>query len=357
MDTSEQLIIDKLLAAISEYKASDMHLVPGNYPIMRVNNQLVPLNNEKLINIDFVNKLSEAWLDEEQKKQLARDRALTFIYISSNKMRFRGNIYYQEGTQAISIKYISNQFPDVLSLGLPTVIENVIAFSKGLVIIAGSFGSGKTTTVASILNHYNQKFAKHIVTLEKPIEYIYPDNLSIIEQREIGKDTPSLLAGLRFVFDEDIDIVYFENLEGAAVIKEAFRLVDSGRLVIVTMNTDSVINSIENIINEFSSEEKNVVQKNLSNTLAAIIVQKILPGMQGSPVLACEYLLPNANAKTAISLGEMNKISNLMYSPSEKEMVIFERSLADLVNKGLLNISVALELAHDKELFHSLINQ
>lgn len=357
MDTTNQLLLDKLIAAVSEYKASDLHLVAGNFPILRVDGKLTPLSSEQPLTAEFLSNVVASWLNEKQKEILDRNKEIIFSYTTSNKMRFKISIYYQQGTLSISLKAIPQQVKNILELGLPREVQSLLTLKKGLIIITGPFGSGKSTTINSIIEHFNQNEAKHIITIEDPVEYVFVDNQSIIEQREVGNDTPSYLDALRFILEEDVDIVVLPELEGGTeAIKQVFKIVDSGRLVIAGMNTESSAKTLESVINNFQTSEQANAQEKLASVLTAVIVQKIIPGLQGTPILAHELLVPNQAAKSVIESGEFIKLNNIMSTTTGEGMITFDRSLADLVQSGTINLAVALEHAHDKEYFQSLVS-
>ncbi|MFH0819363.1 MAG: ATPase, T2SS/T4P/T4SS family [Patescibacteria group bacterium] len=357
MEANDQLYMDKLLATISEYKASDLHLVPGNFPILRVDGKLMPLSSEKTITADLIKQLIDAWLNEADKKILARDKNVVMVYSASNKLRFRTGFYYQRETLSASLKIIPKQIPDLTTLGLPNEVQKIVNMREGLIIISGPFGSGKSTTTAAIINAINQTQAKHIITLEKPVEYIYTDTNSIIEQREIGRDASSFISALKFIMDEDIDTVVVSEIEGAEMIKEIFKLVDSGRLVIALMTAETVVKTLNEFISFFAVAERPYMQEKLSVLLSGIVAQKMLPSIAGGQVVACEAFFPDETALAIIKNGEYEKLNNILYSSQTEGVVSFDHSLAELVNSGLITLNVAIEHAEDKQYFQTLINQ
>jgi len=358
MDTSEQLFLNKLLAALAEYKASDLHLVAGNFPILRVNGKLIPLNHEQPINFNFLNTIVQTWLNDEQKKILAKDKSIVFSYTASNKMRFRVGVYYQKGSLSISLKLIPQSLRSLDELGVPLALQQAVELNKGLIIVAGPFGSGKTTTQAALIESINQSKSKHIITIEKPIEYLFADSQSVIEQREIGNDTPSAVEALKFVADEDVDIVSLSSLEGKIVVEEVCRVVDSGRLVIAAVNTESVTQTLENIVNNFLPAERQSIQEKLARILVGIVVQKVVPNLQGSSSLAYELFFPedDQNARAIVSAGEFAKINNVMDTSTKPGLISFDRCLANMANNSQISLNIALQNAHDKDYFRSLIS-
>lgn len=357
MDTIEQLFVNKLLAAIAEYKASDLHLVVGNYPILRVNNKLMPLSDEQTITNKFISNIVDNWLNEKQKKQLAIDKAIVFTYTTTNKMRFRAGIYYQKGTLSISLKLIPEHLKTLDELGIPLAVQQIIDLKKGLVIIAGPFGSGKTTTISALIETINNNSSRHIITIEKPIEYLFSDNQSIIEQREIGVDTPSTLEALQFIADEDVDVVALYTMAGHREIEEVFKVIDSGRLVFAAVDAESVTQVLESIIDNFPVDERIHAQTRLANILVGISVQKVIPSLQGGVVLASELFFPQEDqtARAIIQAGEFAKTNNVLDSSQKAGMISFDRCLSDLVNNGQISLATALENANNKEYFRSLI--
>jgi twitching motility protein PilT len=358
MDTADKLLLDKLLAAIAEYKASDLHLVPGNFPVLRISGKLAPLSTEPPVTANFLAKVIDTWLSPDQKQELQKNKSLIFSYVAANKMRFKVSVYYQQGTLAIAMRALPSQIRDFSRLGLPNKIQEIVNLKRGLIIITGPFGSGKTTMMASIIEYFNRNIAKHIITLEKPIEYIFTDNQSIIEQREVGKDVGDFTAGLKFIFEEDVDIVAVSQLESAEEIKQVFELVDSGRLVLAVMNTESTAQTLESLLNNFSNNEQQHAQKQIARTLSGVICLKLLPATQGGQAMAVEFFFPNEVARSIIASGEFNKLDNLMYNAQEDEgMLSFDGSLAKLANEGVINLKTALENAHDQEHMKALINK
>ncbi|MFA6028057.1 MAG: ATPase, T2SS/T4P/T4SS family [Patescibacteria group bacterium] len=359
MDTTDQLLLNKLLAAVAEYKASDLHLVAGNYPILRVDGKLFPLNNEVLLNVNFLKNIVDSWLTPEQQKALDVKKEIVFTYTTSNKMRFKVSVYFQKGVLSVSLKLIPSHIKNLSELGLPPYAQQIAALKKGLILIAGTFGAGKSSTLAGIVETINQNETKHIITIENPIEYLFVDNRSIIEQRELGRDTPTILEALKFIGEEDVDVVVLSELAGKEMIEQAFKVVDSGRLVIAAVNAESTIKVLENIINEFPVAEHNFVQNKLADTLCGVMVQRMLPSLSGTAAVACELFFPenDQSARAIIASGEVNKMPNVLYNSTKQNMVAFDRSLAELMHKGEISMAVALENAHDREFLQTIINR
>ncbi|MFH0951814.1 MAG: ATPase, T2SS/T4P/T4SS family, partial [Patescibacteria group bacterium] len=237
MPVSHTAIINRILTTAFEYKASDLHFTAGNPPIVRVDGRLVSLTNEPIITSDYITEIVGMFLNDEQKDQLTKEREILVTFTSGTKTRFRVHIFYQRQTLAISLRMIANIIPTIEQLGLPKVVSEFTKSDKGLVIICGPFGSGRSATVAALINTINQTYVKHIITIEKPIEYLYVNAKSIIEQREVGRDTLSFEQALETSLKEDIDVLMVSELDNPKVIKGALDAAAASRLVFGSMDT------------------------------------------------------------------------------------------------------------------------
>lgn len=346
METQEELYLNKILSQMAEQGASDLHLSAGNPPYLRLHGKLIPLTQEPILTIKFLENIVLSWLDKKMKEKLASEKEVIFSLSWQNKARFKVAVFYEGGRLSASLKLIPNYIRSLKELGLPDVLLRLAELKKGLVIIAGPFGSGKTTTLAAFVNHINMTAAKHIITLEKPIEYLFIDNNSIIEQREVGRDTPSFAQGLKFILEEDVDVVFISDLEEKEVWREVFNVVNSGRLVLGAMDADSAIKVLQKIINLFPQEEE-TIRGELAQTMEGIVVQKLLPRRGGGQVLALEILLPNAATRNLIRSGDFAHLTNVLQTSRFEGMLSFDQSIAELLKKGEITEDVAYEACTD----------
>lgn len=355
METQKELYLDRILSQVAEQGASDLHLSAGNPPILRLHGKLVPLVEEPILNVEFLKAIVSSWLDEKMKVQLEKERELVFSFSWQNRIRFKIAIFYEGGHPSISLKLIPNYIRSFKELGLPEQLLTLVERKKGLVIVAGPFGSGKSTTIAAFLNYINTNSAKHIITLEKPVEYLFVDNSSVIEQREIGRDTPSFQQGLKFILEEDADIVFVSDLEDEEALREVFNVVNSGRLVFGCLDADSSVKVLRKILGFFPGDEE-AIREELVISLEGIIVQKLLPRRGGGQVLALEILLPNTATKNLIRGGELTRLNGVLQTSRAEGMVSLDQSLADLVKKGEIVQEIAYEACNDVKNLEGFLN-
>jgi twitching motility protein PilT len=348
MATNIDLTISRVLSTGAEYKASDLHLTVGNPPILRVDGKLLPLQDEQIITPDFMETFSEAILSAEQKKELKENKELVLAVNMPNKTRYRVNLFFQKGVLAASLRFIPQTIKNIKELGLPQIVEDFAKLTKGLVIVTGPFGSGRTATVASLINNINKTRAVHIMTIEKPIEYIFVNNKSIIEQREVGRDTKSFEQALNTASREDVDVVMVSEMEEKEIIEAVLNTAESSRLVISSMNTDNVLKTIEKIINSFSPQEEEKIRVQLSETLQGIICQRLLPRVGGGRIIVAEVMIFTPPIRTVIRDGALYQLQNIIQTTREEGTISLDRSLAELVKTGEILMDDALAHASDR---------
>lgn len=348
LKTNEQIEINRILTAVAEYNASDLHLSVGNAPTVRVDAELVPLREENVVTPDFMRKLSLFFLEEKQKEILEKEKEIVFSYNFQNRIRFKVNLFYQEGYLSASLRLIPTTIKNLDELGLPRAVKKASAIQKGLVIVCGPFGSGRSSTVAALINEINNSRSEHILTVEKPIEFIFNDNQSIIEQREVGRDTNSFGQALKSAFREDVDVIMVSELKSKEVIKGALDIAEGGRLVYAMMETDSSIKTIERMINSFKKEEQSQIRAQLAEVLEGIIVQRLLPRVGGGRILVAEVLIPTGAVRSIIKEGNIYQLENVLQTSREEGMISLDRALAELVKTGEIHLDHALQHAVDK---------
>ncbi|OGY79671.1 MAG: hypothetical protein A3B74_02770 [Candidatus Kerfeldbacteria bacterium RIFCSPHIGHO2_02_FULL_42_14] len=353
MDTASLLSLKKFLATVEEYRASDLHLSVGNPPTLRVNGQLIPIK-ETVVTPKFVTEIADAILTADQKQKLQEQKELIVTFDFESKKRFRIHFFFQQGYISASIRSIHNMIPTPDQLGIPTQItQRLLGIHQGLVLYVGSFGSGRTTTVASLVNHINNQQAWRIITIEQPVEYIFADNKSIIEQREVGKDASTWSQALESVLDEDVQLVVVSDVLGEQVLEKILEVAESGRLVYSTMNASHTVSAIERIINMLSSEKKTYMMSKFSSVLEAIVGQKLIPGVDGGLKLAMEIFIPNSMTRTLIKEGSLYQLSHIIQTSQEESIQSFDLALVELVQQHKIALERAMEHAHNKEAFRA----
>lgn len=351
MSTTETLLINKILNLAAERRATDLHLTAGNYPVLRIDGKLVTLTNEQVLTPDFLLSMADSFISETDKKQLESSRELVTVYSWANRARFRARIFYQKGYIAISLRIIPQLIRSPKDLGLPPVLTQLIAKERGLIIITGPFGSGRTTSVSSLLETLNRNKGLHIQTLEKPIEYLLANNQCIIEQREIGKDTSSFLQGLTETLDEDVDLVVVSMLAEKGLEEMMLQAVESGKLVIAVMDADTVISALERFISNFSPDKKMWGQEALSQVLLGVVAQRLLPRIGGGLSLACEVLTLTSAVQAIIKDNRLYQLNSIMQTSREEGMANLDKSLLELVKVGEISANDAILQAVDSESF------
>jgi twitching motility protein PilT len=349
MDTQNKLIVDRILSTVAGQKASDLHLSVGNPPIIRLNDRLITLEGEPVITPEFMKDFVESVLDQDQKKTLAEKKEVVMAYQFQKQARFRINIFYQKGMLASYLRLIGDRILPLEQLGLPSAIQNIALLKKGLIIISGSFGSGKTTTSASMIDHINRNKSAYILTIERPIEYIYSNQKSILEQREIGRDTLSYEQALSSITQEDVDVLFISELTEPRVIREVLNIAASGRLVIANLEADTIVKALELIINAFPSDEQRQVMDQLAANLEAIICQRLLPRIGGGRVAIAEIMISTPPIKSLIKEGSLYQLNNVILTSRDEGMVALDWSLAELVKTNQVHLDDALEHANDPQ--------
>lgn len=344
--------LNRILTSAVKHHASDLHLVVGKQPVIRVDDKLISLE-EEVLTADFLKQLTEDLLNQEQKENLNQAKEITFIYNLAEQARFKANAFYQKGCLSISWRLIPTKVKTPGELGLPAVVNKFIQLKKGLVIVAGPFGSGRTTTVVSLLEEINKSRAEHIITIERPIEFLFTNKKSIIDQREVGKDTNSFKDALENCQEEDVDILMVEEVVEPAVLALTLDMANAGNLVFAVMNTDSVIQTMEKIFFSFQSFERERIKNLLANGLEGIVVQRLLPQIGGGRALAVEILMATLAVKSIIREEKIYQLKSILQTSKEEGMITLDKSLVDLVKQGKIEKGEALAQAANQEDFES----
>lgn len=341
-------LFTKILSAAVEAGASDVHIKVDSPVIFRINRQLIaiecPAPNE-----EWINKVVWNIVPPHAKKRLEEEREIDFSYFIPNVGRFRTNIYQQRGTFAIAMRYVKTKVPSFESLGLPEQIKKIAEEPRGIVLVAGTTGCGKSTTLAAMIEHINENFKKHIITLEDPIEYVFEDNQSIIEQREIGLDTQSFATGLRNMLRQDPDVIMIGEMRDATSFQAAMSAAETGHLVLSTLHTTNASQSIGRILDFFSAEEREQIRRQLAGTLCAVICQRMVITVRGTVTPAVEILLNTPTVRKLLEENRLEKISVAIETGTDEGMQTFNQHLLKLVQAGIVTEEEALTKASNPE--------
>jgi len=347
--------LEQLLKNVKQYNASDLHLNVNAEPILRLDGVLTPLNLPKLKNEDVI-KLCYAVLTEKQKAQLEGNLELDFSFEVLGVARFRANYYYERENLAAAFRIIPPKPLSLDELNAPDIFKKLVRREKGLILVTGPTGSGKSTTLAAMLNEINEFYRKHIITVEDPIEFIHPHKKSLFSQREVGRDTKSFLNALRAALREDPDVILIGEMRDKETIAAAITAAETGHLVFATLHTNSADQTINRIVNVFPSEEQDQIRTQLSMALNAVIAQSLIPKIGGGRIAAHEIMI---NTPAIANLIRENKIpqiySQMQLNQGVTGMQTMNQVLASLVNKRIIEKEKAMAYSTKPEELRKLI--
>jgi len=333
--------VKELLQLTIDRNASDLHLIVGVPPFLRVEGKLFPIPDEANLTPDVIDKFVKDILPTEQYERFSVNKELDFSLAFSQKARFRVNAYTQKGTTAVSMRKIPLEIPPMEKLGLPKILHSFTGLRQGFILVTGPTGHGKSTTLASMLDEINSLRAEHIVTLEDPIEFIFQPKKSIITQREMGSDSHSWQVALRSVLREDPDVVLVGEMRDYETIASALTIAETGHLVFATLHTNSAAQTVDRIVDVFPDEQQKQVKMQLANVLEAVFSMRLIPSVTGERVVAYEVMLGTSAIKTSIRDGKTHQIDNILQTSTEVGMNTIEMSLASLVKSGRISLETA----------------
>jgi twitching motility protein PilT len=338
-----QINLHQLLRAVVEKGASDLHVTTGTPPQLRIDGALLPIKTSPLTPVD-TKQLCYSVLTEEQKVQFERDNELDLSFGVKGLARFRGNIFVQRGAVAGVFRQIPFRILSFEELGLPPVIAKLANLPSGLVLVTGPTGSGKTTTLAAILDKINSEHRSHILTIEDPIEFLHPNKSCVVNQREVGADTHTFKDALRYALRQDPDVVLIGELRDLETIEAALTISETGHLVLATLHTNSAIQSISRIIDVFPPHQQTQVRTQLSFVLAGVVTQTLVPNANGpGRALALEILIPNAAIKNLIREDKAHQIYSAMQTgQSNTGMQTMNQALQSLVQRRIISREEAI---------------
>lgn len=338
---NKKMDIKQYLQYVIDSKASDLHLISGIPPTIRVEGELRALDSSGVLTPEQISELLKQTLSSEQLEHLSVNKELDFSFPFSEKGRFRVNAYTQKNSLAAAFRHIPLDIPDIDALGLPKLLHSFTTLKQGFVLVTGPTGHGKSTTLAAMLNEINKTRAAHIVTIEDPIEFVFRANKSIISQREMRADTHSWQVALRSVLREDPDVVLVGEMRDYETIAAALTVAETGHLVFATLHTNSASQTIDRIVDVFPEEQQKQVRLQLSNVIEAVFSQRLIPSVTKGRVPTYEVMLATTAIRTAIREGKTHQIESILETSQEAGMSTLERSLADLVKRGIITMETA----------------
>ena len=341
--------IEVLLEEVIKKKASDLHLQVGLAPILRVDGVLAPAPGAPVLTEDTVESLIFAILDDEQKQILLKDKEFDFSFAFGDLGRFRVNAFHERGNLAAALRLIPNEILNSEQLGLPKVVEKFADYPRGLVLVTGPTGSGKSTTLAALINKINDEKASHIVTIEDPIEFTHKSKKSVIVQREVHYDTFSFSAALRSSLRQDPDVVLLGEMRDLETIAAAITIAETGHLVFATLHTNSAAQSIDRMIDVFPPHQQPQVRAQLSNILMAICSQRLVPTIGGGRIAAAEILVATPAVRNIVREGKSHQLDAVIQTGGEQGMQSMDKTLVSLIHAGTISYEEARNYAVDLE--------
>lgn len=354
--SSQRLNLHMLLRAAVEKKASDLHITSGAAPQLRIDGRLVPLRTHAL-STEEVRALCYEVLTDEQRARFETERELDLSFSVKGLARFRINLFYQRGAVGGAFRHIPYVLQPLESLGLPPAVAELTRLPRGLILITGPTGSGKSTTLSSMIDLVNTERHGHIITIEDPIEYVHPHKSCIVSQREVGTDTATFKDALRYILRQDPDVVLIGEMRDQETVEAGINIAETGHLTLATLHTNSAIETINRIIDTFPASQQSQVRAQVSFVLQAVISQQLLPRIGGGRVLATEILIPNPAIRNLIREDKIHQIySQMQVGRTQHAMRTMNQSLFELVRTRQVKPEHAVSTSPDPDELRTMLS-
>ncbi|MEK7535850.1 MAG: PilT/PilU family type 4a pilus ATPase [Patescibacteria group bacterium] len=347
--------LEQIIDAVSAQGASDLHLAVGHKPTVRVSSVLIPLVNFPELKKEDTEGLLGEILTVENNKRFIENKDLDFSYTTSSGVRFRGNAYYQMNVVGVALRLITAKIKTLVELNLPPILADITNRKQGFFLVVGPVGQGKSTTLAAMVNMINQGRAEHVITIEDPVEYIYPEGKSIVDQREVRFDTADFHTALKSMFREDVNVALIGEMRTPETISTAVTAAETGHLIFSTLHTNNAAQTIDRIIDSFPGTQQAQIRVQLAGSLIGIFSQRLLPRISGGLVPAYELLLNNSAVSNLIREGRTHEINMVLETGSESGMIDMNHSIAALVTSGEINAEDAFKYTLDPEALQRLL--
>ena len=338
--------VEELLLLLAQEQGSDLHLSPGVFPTLRVNGRLTPLTDRLVLDKEILESYALVFMGEENKDTFLKNKEMDLSYTVEEKARFRVNIYLTRGYFAITARYIPYNIRTIEELGLPSTIRMFAQLSQGFVLVVGPNGHGKSSVMAALINEINKTRTEKIITIEHPIEYLFISDRSIIDQREVYRDTNSFNDALRSTFRENVNVIMLGEMRDFETISTAVTAAETGHLVFASLHTNNAAQTVERIIDSFPPMQQPQIVSQLANMISGIISRRLISGIKGEPVSAVEVLVANTAVRNLIREGKLAQLNTVIDTSQDAGMISLNKSLADLVKRG--------EISREQADFHSL---
>lgn len=347
--------IEILLEEVVRRQASDLHLQVGLPPMLRVDGALVAITGYNPLDEAAVESLIFAILDADQQQILDKDKEFDFSFAFGTLGRFRVNAYHERGNLAAALRLIPNEIKSVTELGLPPVVLNFASYPRGLVLVTGPTGSGKSTTLASLVDKLNEETSQHIITIEDPIEFTHKSKKSVVVQREVHYDTYSFSAALRSSLRQDPDVVLIGEMRDLETMSAAITIAETGHLVLASLHTNSAAQSIDRMIDVFPPHQQSQIRAQLANILMGICSQRLVPTIGGGRTVAAEILIANPAVRNIIREGKSHQLDAVIQTGADAGMQTMDRTLVSLVQSGTVTYDEARSFSVDLSEFERLM--
>ena len=348
--------IHQLFSEAVRLQASDIHLIAGHPPMVRVAGKLMPVTGTQSLSADDVQNLAFQTFSDAQKEQFLTNKEIDFS-VAAQGGRFRSNIYYQRGTVACDFRLIPTNIRSIDQLGLPSICHEFCKLRQGFVLVTGPTGHGKSTTLAAMINKINETSAHHIITIEDPIEYIYPKGTSIVSQREMHQDSHSWNVALRSVLREDPDVVLIGEMRDLETIQAAITIAETGHLVFATLHTNSASQTVDRIVDVFPENQQIQIRMQLAQVLEGVLSQRLIPAIGGGRVAVAEIMTGTSAVRATIRDGKTHLLDNIIQTSGELGMLTLETALANAVKEGKISVDIATAYAVRPEELGRLLRQ
>ncbi len=350
-------LLKDLLETTLTQRASDLHISVGHPPILRIGGRLIFLVRRKKISPEDAKKLAFELIAEDQQERFLREKEIDFSYSFEEKARFRVNVFFQRGNIACALRFIPSKIPSIEDLNLPPLLHEFIRPSQGFILITGPSSQGKSTTLAALIDEINHTRAVHIITIEDPIEYVFEDDRSIIDQRELGRDTLSFARALKSTFRQDPDVIMVGEMRDPETISTAITAAETGHLVLATLHTNSASQTIHRIVDTFPGSQQSQIRAQLSGSLLGVVSQRLVPRIKGGLIPACEIMMNTPATANLIRENKVHEIPMIIETSAEVGMISLNRYLANLVRAKEIALNIAQNYSLNPSELRSLVRR
>lgn len=347
--------LKKLLDMVVKEEASDLDISVGHAPNIRITGQLIPLSREEIISPKDSEGLAFSIMSELQRKKFLEEKEVDLSYQYENKGRFRVNIFFQRGSISLALRFIPSRIRTIEELNLPPILHDFISRPQGLILVTGATSQGKSTTLAAMIDEINHTRAVHIITVEDPIEYTYPIDRAIVDQREVAIDALSFNSALRASFRQNPDVIMVGEMRDLETIATTITAAETGHLVFATLHTNSAAQTIHRIVDVFPAEQQDQIKFQLSSSLLSIISQRLIPRIKGGFIPVCEVLICNNAVSNLIRENKIHEIPAVIETSAKEGMISLNRAMVDLVRKKEISLKNAMDYALDPSEVRNLL--